>query len=210
MLVILGSLVFRQRPNVPAMKCFPDTSPNKVSERDRCKGWGPTKKFSLWPQSMWFLESAGQTATPLGGCLYPELEANQPSSLLSPFSLITSHRHRRRKEKGRVQRKDPRKSFKSPRSKAQSVIKSDSSYSGLEWLKKRNKMMGERTKTGHQHPLRTKTQCLCKVKVRGFTKHFGRRHKIHFSLSKWRLSLKGKKALQEKAGNMPVLNSHAS
>lgn len=111
--VILGSIVFEQRWKVLTIKSLPDTSPNKVAEKDRWKGQGPTKKLPLWPQSIWFLGSPDQAATPCRGCLCPGPKASQVVS----FSFLMSHSHR---EKGQVQRKDLReKGIGFPRSKAQ-------------------------------------------------------------------------------------------
>lgn len=95
--VILGSIVFEQRPKVRTVKCFPET-------RSYRETLIVTTKHMI-------LREPWSHATPWEGCLCPGPEASQV------ISFLPSHSH---KEERQVQRKDmPRENTKFSETKVQ-------------------------------------------------------------------------------------------
>ena len=147
MLVTERSIVFEQRPKFPTIKCLPDTSPNKVPEKGRCRRTRSYKETLTVTKNHMILRQPCSSSCSSwrgggGGGSIPWTRG-QPSSLLPPFSFLTSPSHR---EEGHIQRRDPRKEEHwIPEEKGSiRVIKS---YLGVERIKK-NRMVGEGAEKG--------------------------------------------------------------
>lgn len=119
MLVTERSVVFEQRPKFPTIKCLPDTSPNTVPEKGRCRRTRFYKETLTVTKNHMILREPWSSSCSSGGGWGVSLPwtRGQPSSLLPPFSFLTSPSHR---EEGHIQRRDPaRKSIEFPRRRAQ-------------------------------------------------------------------------------------------